>query len=541
MTALRTQARHCFTLCFLFYFGTVGSAAQAPTSEAGQPTPDESQNVAECCHGFDFSKVPPVRVFPRLGFSPNLPSGPGYYSLRDMLIGDYREGPPKFPYAPISPNAFPFYDADFRYLDSPKNTQHDWADVLHRMRVGDNWLFATGGEFRFRYMHEINSRLSGQSNDYNLIRTRIYGDLWFQDRVRVYTEFLDARSHHQELAPQAVDVDRADLLNAFVDVKLGELAGYPAYVRLGRQELMLGSQRLVSPLDWVNTRRTFNGIRGFRQGEKWDVDLFWLQPVLPDPSNFDSIDDEQNFAGAWITHRPDKGVFRDFYYLYLDNNNAVTQLAGPRALVRAPSTTHTIGTRWFGNRGRWLYDAEGMVQLGQRGPQDIVAGAGTVGGGYHFAQLPMNPVFWVYYDYASGDRSPNAGAEYNTFNQLFSFGHYYMGWIDLVARQNIHDFNLHLYLYPTKWITFWTQYHMFHLDSRFDALYNASGAAIRRDPTGRAGTDVGNELDLFLNFHLSPHQDILVGYSKLFAGDFIRGTRPGQSPELFYVQYSFRW
>ncbi|MCI0376112.1 MAG: alginate export family protein [Gemmataceae bacterium] len=82
---------------------------------------------------------------------------------------------------------------------------------------------------------------------------------------------------------------------------------------------------------------------------------------------------------------------------------------------------------------------------------------------------------------------------------------------------------------------------MFHLDSRFDALYNAAGAAIRRDPTGRAGTDVGNELDLFLNFHLSPHQDILVGYSKLFAGDFIRGTGPGQSPELFYVQYSFRW
>ena len=44
--------------------------------------------------------------------------------------------------------------------------------------------------------------------------------------------------------------------------------------------------------------------------------------------------------------------------------------------------------------------------------------------------------------------------------------------------------------------------------------------AIRRDPTGLAGDDVGQELDLYANFHLSMHQDLLLGYSKLFAGDF---------------------
>jgi hypothetical protein len=33
----------------------------------------------------------------------------------------------------------------------------------------------------------------------------------------------------------------------------------------------------------------------------------------------------------------------------------------------------------------------------------------------------------------------------------------------------------------------------------------------------------------------------LVGYSKLFAGDFIRATGPAVSPELLYVMYNFRW
>src|SRR5207249_84964 len=131
------------------------------------------------------------------------PKGPGYYSLLDLVRGNYREGPPKFPYPPFALMGPGFYDADFRYLDDPKNTQYDWADVLHRIHLGDNWLFSTGGQIWIRHMEEINSRLGGKRNDYELLRTRIYGDLWFQDRFRIYGEFLDAQSFGQDLAPLA--------------------------------------------------------------------------------------------------------------------------------------------------------------------------------------------------------------------------------------------------------------------------------------------------------------------------------------------------
>lgn len=144
------------------------------------------------------------------------------------------------------------------------------------------------------------------------------------------------------------------------------------------------------------------------------------------------------------------------------------------------------------------------------------------------------------HDYASGYQHSNSGA-FQTFNQLFPFGHYYFGWLDLVGRQNIQDFNMHLFLYPTNWITLWTQYHNFQLASSTDALYNAAGKAIRRDPTGRAANDVGNEIDFGANFHLGPHSDVAFGYSKLFAGRFIRQTRPPGSPEFAFVQYTYRW
>ena len=52
---------------------------------------------------------------------------------------------------------------------------------------------------------------------------------------------------------------------------------------------------------------------------------------------------------------------------------------------------------------------------------------------------------------------------------------------------------------------------------------------------------MGNELDLMANFHLTKHQDVLVGYSHLFAGHFIKATGSGRDPELYYVQYSYRW
>ncbi len=85
------------------------------------------------------------------------------------------------------------------------------------------------------------------------------------------------------------------------------------------------------------------------------------------------------------------------------------------------------------------------------------------------------------------------------------------------------------------------QTHIFRLDSARDALHTAGGIPIRRDPTGLAGTDVGTEIDFVVNFHLSQGHDLLVGYSKLFAGEFIKQTGPAVSPRLFYVQYGIRW
>ena len=432
-----------------------------------------------------------------------------------------------------------FFDADFRYVESKSVDKRTMVERLKRIHLTDSLMFSTGGQAWVRFHNEHNSRLTEAQNNYALPRVRAYGDLWVADVARVYGEYLWADSIDAELPPAATDVDRGDILNLFVDVNMVEWNNAPVVGRVGRQELLLGSQRLISTLDWANTRRTFEGVRMFRRGEKWDLDAFWVQFVQPLAEEFDRADENQDFTGAWATYHREKGESLDFYYLFLNNSNAISR----QGLVEAPVEVSTVGTRWAGDEGDYLWDFEGAMQFGDRGARDLVAGMATAGVGRHMKQLWGTPTGWLYYDYASGDADPSDGTSH-TFNQLYPFGHYYMGWADLVGRQNIHDASAELYFYPSAWTTVWLQYHHFWLAEAQDALYNAAGAAYRRDPTGQSGTDVGNEIDIILNFHLTDTSDILLAYCKLWGGDFLEGTAgPNQASyaDVMYFMYQVKW
>src|SRR5260370_6881059 len=93
------------------------------------------------------------------------------------------------------------FDIDWSYLDDPNNTEHDYFDCLKRIPIGCNAKFTTGGEFRWRYANEVDSRLSGKDNTYDLFRVRVYGDLTIGDRVRLFVEYLNPPSTSRHRPP----------------------------------------------------------------------------------------------------------------------------------------------------------------------------------------------------------------------------------------------------------------------------------------------------------------------------------------------------
>jgi hypothetical protein len=517
-----------------------GVQASDPPATAGSP-PQEGPKEEAACDGWsrvDWTKVPPVRPTPRLGMFVIYPSGPGYYSLLDQVRGDYREKAPNLPWGTFAFTPGSAFDLDFRYLDKPGNTQHDFFDPLKRVHLGDDWLLSFGGQSWVRTMNEVDSRLTTVNNEYQLIRSRFYTDVWYRDRFRLFAEYIYAESFNFDLDPLPIDINRSDLLNLFGDLKLAGLDNGPVYLRVGRQEMLYGSQRLISPLEWANTRRTFQGVKGFYQGAKWDLDLFWVQPVRVDRDEFDSVDNNQNFFGAWATRKVRKGTGLDLYYLYLDNTNPT---ASGRGGTLGGQYLHTLGTRGYGDWNNWLYDAELMFQLGTLSNQDKVAASTATGLGYQFKEHAWGPQLWVYYDWASGDSNPGQGGTNTTFNPLYPFGHYYFGYLDLVGRQNIQDVSTQFVFFPENWLTCLVQFHNFWLANRRDALFSAAGVPLRRDPIGQAGNFVGSEIDLLLSAQVTTHANLAIGWSKLFAGEFIKGTGPDVSPELLYFQVNYRW
>jgi hypothetical protein len=217
-----------------------------------------------CCHGqcIDWKTVPgSIRKMHRPGHFPIRPTDCGYYSFADALHGTCRDKPRKNGYPPFALMPPAFFDADFRYLESMPYSDRTLAEKLKRWQLSDCMTFSTGGQFWARYMHEHNSRLSPNDNEYTLTRVRAYGDMLVGDRIRVFGEFIWADALSEDLAPLPIDVNRGDALNLFLELSLFDYRGKPVYARVGRQELLLGSQRLVSTLDWANTRRTFDGVR----------------------------------------------------------------------------------------------------------------------------------------------------------------------------------------------------------------------------------------------------------------------------------------
>ena len=173
---------------------------------------------------YDFSKVPPVTPMPRPGLFAAPPSGPGYYSVWDLITGSKRENRPARPYAPFALMPTSAFDVDFRYLENPEH-EKDIFDPVKRIHMGSDWLLSFGGSFWYRYVHETDSRLNaaGTNNDFHLLRTRVHADLWYQDRIRLFAEFLDARSFGSELTPLGIERNHTDMLNLFADIKLADV------------------------------------------------------------------------------------------------------------------------------------------------------------------------------------------------------------------------------------------------------------------------------------------------------------------------------
>ena len=419
----------------------------------------------------------------------------------------------------------PFYLNDFTYLNNPLYQDWHLGESLKQLSIGDTKL-DLGGSYRLRYHHEENFRglgLTGRDDDFLLDQTRVFANWKINKAVRVYAEFLDAGSSYEDFPSRGIEVSQFDMQNLFADVTVKDDKDGKLTLRGGRQELAFGSQRLVSPLAWGNTRRTFEGAR-FTYDTKDDLilDGFWTRPVRVRPSDSNSPNLDQQFFGLYAADTSYVNSQVDTYYLGFLNNTTDDQV-------------HTIGRRISGGADSMLWDFEGAYQFGKYGDDtNISAGFTTAGLGHKF-KGDWKPVLWAYYDYASGSDTSGKG-----FNQLFPLGHKYLGFMDLYARRNINDANATFALKPTDRFSTLLWYHYFFLNSNGDGPYTVVNTPF--NPGGRNGSrDLGHEIDVIGTYALTTRSEILLGYSHYFTGDYYRTSTNAAGQQLFNGDADFAY
>ncbi len=440
-----------------------------------------------------------------------------------------------------------FYANDYSYINDPCYKGHFPGDAVKQLDVPGDGKLDLGGEIRLRYHNEENMRglgLTGRDDQFWLTRLRLFANYKINDWLRFYGEYLYADSGGEFFNNRNIEENRGEAQNLFFDLKLLDDGDSKLTARLGRQELLYGNQRLISPLDWGNTRRTFDGYKLIYSGKNWDADAFFVNPanrLLTNEDRWDSADDNTDFYGIYTTRKGlDIGTV-DFYYLGLDY-----QIPG--------ASVHTLGSRLAGSRDSLLYEFEGGTQFGDNSNgSNHSAGFFTAGLGRKLDLMggDWKPTVWAWYDYASGeDNIADAGRFGDGFDHLFPLGHRYNGFMDLFGRRNLHDLNAQ-FITPVMGdkVSLLLWYHYFLLDE-LTTPYNVNLTAFNTTAAA-ADRELGHEIDVLFNVNINPRNNVLVGYSYFNSGEYYEQTSGGTAgnngipflgdAQFFYFQYQMQF
>ena len=298
--------------------------------------------------------------------------------------------------------------------------------------------------------------------------------------------------------------DTFDLRMAYADI--GQTGKSPVLVRVGRQELAFGEQRLVGHANWVNTARTFDAARVTVARKTFKIDGFASSVVTMRDGDFNRSRQGESFYGAYSAFTAIVPTTTLEPYVLARNVRTATAESGMPGRLESV----TVGARWLGRMPAGFdYTTEMALQRGSLASDDISAWAGhwLVGrttGTRAAVRLSGE------YNYASGDSDPKDGRR-NTFDQLYPTAHDKYGLADQVGWRNIHHLRTALDVKPTPKWTISGSYHSWWLASTADGLYAASGGVLVRPVAGFTDSHVGQEVDVQTTYPLSPRVQVSGG------------------------------
>lgn len=384
------------------------------------------------------------------------------------------------------------------------------------------------GELRERVTWQSALAFDGDDPDAGLFwtqRVALAADTDIAPAVRVRAALVSALiegSDDQSPAERNV----LDLQEAYV-----ELGPQAAFVRIGRQEIRLGSQRLIAVRDGTTVRRTWDGARGHATFGKVELDAFALRLVAVRPEGIfnDGRNEGRDLAGVQANFPVPRGRL-ETYWLYTRTDERRT-IAGT-----GDERRHSLGLRAHGEEGGWFWDWEAVYQTGRFGQGDIAAWTLATKTGYRWEGRAWKPEVMLSANIASGDGDPGDGT-LRTFNALYPNASYFS---ENAVLGPSNFFNVHPYVkvQPRDDLSVGLDLNLYWRLSRADGVYNPQGGLIRA-PGGSDRRFVDAALSGVIEW--TPRDGMLVSLvaTRSQPQGFIRATGPADPSDFVEATLQF--
>lgn len=411
-------------------------------------------------------------------------------------------------------------DEDWSFLATSPDV--DPWDRLKYIPLGrQGWFLTLSGEVRYRpeglRIRPTDTRPSTVDN--YLLQRYLFGSDWrLGQHSRVFIEVQSGIINGSLRSPRPTDQNRVDLHQAFYEWRTTRRNGHRFVFGAGRQELAVGSTRLISASPGLNVKRSFDGVEASYRTPAWTMAAAVASLVSIGGGSFDDRTDAgQPFWGIAASRKSPRFARGELggYYLGIDR---------PRSLYAqgiGHERRHTAGLKWTGTGTRFDLNYDVLLQWGTFADAPIRAWAFATESGYRLSLTGWKPRVSLRADFASGDHDA-ADPRLNAFNPLFP-GNSYSGAVGLLGPTNVTDLTPAVTVSPVRNLVVGFEVPSYWRTTSGDGVY-ATDQRLLFGPGAGTGMYVGTNPGVLVVWQATRHLQAQGAITRFHSGGFLRNT-----------------
>ena len=417
------------------------------------------------------------------------------------------------------------YDEDYSILKQDSSSNWYKTTKFNALSKNGNTYVSIGGDIRYQYQWFKNENWGEAPKDndgFILTRYLVHADFHAAKYFRTFVQGQSSLANGKVGSPSPVDENQLDLHQAFTDITFAQQNSQALTIRIGRQELLYGSQRLVAVRDGPNNRQSFDAARLLYSHYNWKADVFFSHFVQSKQKIFDDgFNKNTKFWGAYLAKNSIPFFNNvDVYYFGLWKNKAKFDDGAGKEL------RHSVGSRIWAIKKFWRYDIEGLYQFGNFAGKKITAWTFSVNTGYKFANTIGKPEIGIKTELISGDAKYNDN-KLQTFNPLFPRGGYF-GLVSIIGPANLFDIHPSLTFDLSRRLFFNMDYDIFLRYSRNDGIYGPNTALIYSGKNS-SQKSIGRQYSNYLEYTPNSFLYFRGEFTWFQASDFLKDVGPGKT------------